>query len=69
MHNIIRRMNRDAPVGDKRHIQWEQGFVNQFGEFLTREEAWEIADAQGKVDIERNGGENTRGTLYSEGLY
>ena len=23
--------------------EWEQGFINTWGEFLTREEAWEVA--------------------------
>jgi hypothetical protein len=48
---------------------WEEGFIDQFGDFLTREEAMGIAIAGGqKVDIEYGcGGDHT--TLYSEGLY
>jgi hypothetical protein len=44
---------------------WDQGFVNQFGEFLTREEAWIIADTN--KQIVKNVG--CDGTLYSENLY
>lgn len=44
----------------------EQGFVDQLGNFLTREEAWDIAKARGQVRTE-NG--ICCGTLYSEDLY
>ena len=45
----------------------EQGFINQFGEFLTREEAMQVVKANGQYfNADRNGGD--RG-LFSEGLY
>jgi hypothetical protein len=44
----------------------EQGFVDQFGEFLTREQAWDIAKARGQIRTD-NG--ICTGTLYSEDLY
>lgn len=48
--------------------EFEQGFIDQFGEFLTREQAMDIVKANGqKFDIERNGGSDKE--LYSEGLY
>lgn len=48
---------------------WEQGFIDQFGDFLTREEAMRIAiAAKQKVDIKRGCGGDPN-TLYSEGLY
>jgi len=48
---------------------FEQGFVDQFGEFLTRAQAMKTAIAAGqKVDIERGCGGDAD-TLYSEGLY
>ena len=48
---------------------FEQGFINQFGEFLTREEAMIVAlDAGQTVDIERGCGGNEK-ILFSEGLY
>lgn len=48
------------------HAGWEQGFVDQQGEFLTREEAWVIATAAGQI-IRRVGNDN--GRLFSENLY
>lgn len=46
-----------------------QGFINQFGEFMTRKEAMKVAiDAGQKVDIKRGCGGNKE-RLYSEGLY
>ena len=29
--------------------EWEQGFIDQFGHFLTRKEAWKIADKMGQI--------------------
>jgi hypothetical protein len=52
----------------KRSPEWiscEQGFIDQRGNFLTREEAWKIAEKNGQIKY--NGGWN--GTLYSEDLY
>jgi len=57
---------------DRTSCNWklsEQGFIDQFGEFLTRQEAMKVAIAAGqKVDIERGCG-GDKDTLYSEGLY
>lgn len=44
----------------------EQGFVDQFGTFLTREEALPIARAAGQIRF-RCGGDEIR--LYSDNLY
>ena len=44
----------------------EQGFIDQFCNFLTREQAREIAKANGQI-IRRCGGDETR--LFSENLY
>lgn len=46
--------------------KWEQGFIDQQGVFLTREEAWVVATAAGQI-IRRVGGDE--GCLYSENLY
>jgi len=43
----------------------EQGFVDQFGKFLNREEAYVIAELNNQI-IENFGGAKT---LYSESLY
>lgn len=48
---------------------WEQGFVDQRGVFLTREEAWYVALAAGQI-IRRVGGDTIKGgRLFSENLY
>ncbi len=47
----------------------EQGFIDQFGVFMSRTEAWRVASAAGQI-IRRVGGDNADGgTLYSENLY
>jgi len=46
--------------------QADQGFVDQFGTFLTREEALEIAVSNGQI-IRRVGGDEKE--LFSENLY
>jgi hypothetical protein len=45
---------------------WEQGFIDQHGVFMTREEAWIVAEAACQI-IRRVGGDGAR--LYSENLY
>jgi len=48
---------------------WEQGFIYNFGEFLTRTEAWYVA-LDARQILYRCGGDTTDGgTLYSENLY
>jgi len=50
------------------YMDWrgaEQGFVDQFGTFLAREQAFEIAEARGQIR-ERTGAGRV---LYSEDLY
>ena len=44
----------------------EQGFVDQYGKFLTRPEAWIVAEQAGQI-IRRCGGDGVN--LYSENLY
>lgn len=59
MRNTIKDLGEDT-------IDAEQGFVDQYGNFLTREEAWEVASRAGQI-IRRVGGDE--GKLYSENLY
>lgn len=44
----------------------EQGFIDQFCVFVSRQEAWQIADTAGQIR-RRCGGDD--GFLYSENLY
>lgn len=47
----------------------EQGFIDNQGTFLSRTEAWKVAEAAGQI-IRRVGGDDANGgTLYSENLY
>ncbi len=45
---------------------WEQGFIDQHGEFMTRWEAYRVAKVSGQLNQERN---ISKDELYSEGLY
>ena len=44
----------------------DQGFVDQRGEYMTRRQAWHVAEAAGQV---RRAGHDGEGVLYSEDLY
>ena len=44
----------------------EQGFIDQYGVFMTREEAWLVAEAAGQIRY-RCGGDGDK--LFSENLY
>lgn len=44
----------------------DQGFIDQYGVWMDRQEAYKIAEAAGQVKF---GPEHSRGTLYSEDLY
>jgi len=62
MNTIIKK------IGTLKSIDCEQGFINQFGGFLTRKEAMNIAKEAGQnVNIKRCGGNES--VLFSEGLY
>lgn len=60
MRDTIRRLGLKTMGG------WTQGFIDQYGNFLTREQALEIAKQQGQL-FRRVGGDETE--LYSENLY
>lgn len=47
----------------------EQGFIDQYGEFLNRQEAWKVAEAAGQIIRRGEWNESQGGTLYSENLY
>ena len=61
LHRIIEKFTTDDTV--------EQGFVDNRGKFLTRTEAWKVAEKANQI-IRRVGGDTANGgTLYSENLY
>lgn len=43
----------------------KQGFIDQYGVFMTREEAWNVAETAGQIVYQGNWG---KGVLYSENL-
>lgn len=65
--------------GEKYHLKVkEQGFVDQFGKFYDRKEAWIIADTNGQIIRPTGWEENPnprkanigdKGILFSENLY
>lgn len=60
-HNCLHSACRFGKQGE-----WEQGFIDQFHQFLTREEAWLVAVRQNQI-FRRCGGDE--GKLFSENLY
>lgn len=51
------------------HDYDDQGFIDQWGVFMSRTEAWKVAEAAGQI-VYRCGGDTANGgTLYSENLY
>jgi len=59
-------MRRQATAAGVNLKSPEQGFIDQFGDYLTREEALKIAVKTTGVNFQRNGSETE---LFSEGLY
>lgn len=46
--------------------EYDQGFIDQFGTYYTRKEAWDLCAAQGRKLLPDGGPD---GTLFSEHLY
>jgi hypothetical protein len=62
-------MRAQAKAANKKLTRSEQGFVDQKGNFYSREDAWKIAIRNNQI-IYRVGGDTANGgTLYSENLY
>lgn len=65
--DVVMISQADAAGIERLQSGEDQGFIDQFGRYWNRREAWLICGIEGQsVDVERNGGE---GLLYSEGLY
>ncbi len=65
MHSVLQH----KPEGTFDPSKTTQGFVDNKYNFLTRTEAWVIAEQQGQI-IKRVGNDHVNGgTLYSENLY
>lgn len=64
MNAIVQALHAKDVIGNMHdHIQ---GFVDNKGQFLTREEAWDVATEAGQI-LRRCGGDG--GRLYSENIY
>lgn len=67
-HDARRTLDPSLEEYPEGHL-FAQGFIDKFGKFQTREEAWVIAEAAGQI-IRRVGGDHVNGgRLYSENLY
>lgn len=68
MHKQI-EFRRDGEKFTHLHDE-DQGFVNQYGQWLSRVEAYQVALASGQLRYPESCGEGLDGPkLYSEGLY
>lgn len=69
MHKLIEYIGRNFLVEMARIGGEEQGFIDQHGAFLSRTEAWKVAEAAGQIIYRCGGDDSNGGTLYSENLY
>ena len=67
MHLMIDNSKvRDEHPGDR---EYDQGFIDQWGNYWNRTEAWKIAKANNQIRRRCGGDTSNGGTLYSENLY
>ncbi len=74
MHQALDSILKNQPEGTDEEVNellliqgHQQGFIDQFGNFLTRKEAWVIAKENGQVIHQGPGYSGPE--LYSENLY
>jgi len=64
-----KKVMRGQVEEDADGTEWEQGFLDNKREFLSRTEAWKVAVSANQL-VSRCGGDSSNGgTLYSENLY
>jgi hypothetical protein len=68
-YDDVMRAQIKSSTGNWRVNMVEQGFIDQFGNFLSRQEAWTIANRNNQITRRCGGDEADGGTLYSENLY
>lgn len=61
----VMRQQMEASEGIQFWKNCKQGFIDQFGDFIDRQEAWVIAKSQNQIVKSVS----SEGTLYSENLY
>ena len=69
MRGVVAVLQRDAEEYGDELLEAEQGFVDEHGVFMTRQEAWHVASAAKQVKYRVGGDTADGGTLYSENLY
>lgn len=60
--HMVEQMQYMGLKGSDPHVQ---GFIDQYGHFYTREQAWKIAEENGQIIREVS----SPGMLFSENLY
>lgn len=59
--------NKDTVISDKTWLGCDQGFIDNYGDFLTRKEAWYVADNAGQIFNQDKYGRE--GYLFSENIH
>ena len=69
MHQMIDNSRVREEIPNAKDRNWEQGFIDNFQEFVSRRESWKIALSQDQIKHRCGGDDVDGGTLYSENLY
>lgn len=70
MHSQLKQMREDKLFDFEQAGRAEQGFIDQFGVFMDREEAFLVAQEAGQLNVRRTKSSNPGSTtLFSEDLY
>jgi hypothetical protein len=67
--SVMRAAYKNLPLGLRSHDPDDQGFIDQWGRYMSRTEAWKVAEAAGQIRNRCGGDDADGGTLYSENLY
>ncbi|MHB0806026.1 hypothetical protein [Stutzerimonas nitrititolerans] len=68
MHSQLTQMREDKLFEFEKAGRAEQGFIDQYGVFMNREEALAVAKAAGQLNVRRSKTSPER-ELFSEDLY
>lgn len=70
MHSVLAQLREDKLFDFEREGRAEQGFIDQYGVFMDRKEAFEVAKAAGQLNVRRTKSQSPSSTtLFSEDLY
>lgn len=69
MHTQLRALRENEEIELVKRGEVVQGFIDNKYQFLTRTEAWKVAEKAGQIKFRCGGDERNGGTLYSENLY